>query len=171
MGWVCAPVLWLGQKQVAAAVAVAEVAAEAPAAFLAAEAAIVAASVEAEVWHMTVLAAGSREQVAGIANRNLVCLHSFGDYIRAAGAIVAVVGECVVLLRGPQEGGNQSMFVWSEGDNPMMISDTVQALQFYQSLLQSLPCSLLAVLEKMIEFVRRAVFAGLGMSELDWDLL
>ena len=103
-----------------AAVAAAEAVAEPPAVFLAAEAVIVVASVEAEVWHMTVSAAELQEQVVGIANRNLVCLHSSEDYIRVAAVtvaavivaavIVAAVGECAVLLRGPQEGGTQWMF-------------------------------------------------------------
>lgn len=94
----------------AAAAAAAEAVAEPPAAFLAAEAVIVVASMEAEVWHMTVSAAELQEQVVGIANRNLVCLHSSEDYIRVAAVIVAAVGECAVLLRGPQEGGTQWMF-------------------------------------------------------------
>ena len=91
----------------AAAAVAAEAVVEPPAAFLAAEAVIVVASVEAEVWHMTVSAAELQEQVVGIANRNLVYLHSSGDYIRVAAVIVAVVGECAVLLRGPQEGDSQ----------------------------------------------------------------
>lgn len=92
---------------VAAAAVAAEAVVEPPAAFLAAEAVIVVASVEAEVWHMTVSAAELQEQVVDIANRNLVYLHSSGDYIRVAAVIVAAVGECAVLLRGPQEGDSQ----------------------------------------------------------------
>jgi len=161
-----------------AAAAAAAVAAEAaveppvepPAAFLAAEAVIVVASVEAEVWHMTVLAAELQEQVVGIANRNLVCLHSSGDYIRVAAVIVAVVGECAVLLRGPQEGDSQWMFAWSEGDNPTKTSGRAQDLWLYQSLLQLPLCLLPVVLERMIEYVQMVVFAALGMLGLDWSL-
>ena len=115
----------------AAAAAAAEAVVEPPAAFLAAEAVIVVASMEAEVWHMTVSAAELQEQAVGIANRNLVYLHSSGDYIRVATVIVAVVGECAVLLRGPQEGGSQWMFAWSEGDNPTKTSGRAQDLRFY----------------------------------------
>jgi len=155
---------------VAAAAVAAEAVVEPPAAFLAAEAVIVVASVEAEVWHMTVSAAELQEQVVGIANRNLVYLHSSGDYIRVAAVIVAVVGECAVLLRGPQEGDSQWMFVWSEGDNQTKTSGRAQDLRFYQSLLQLLLCLLPVVLEKMIEYVQMAVFVALGMLGLDWNL-
>ena len=154
----------------AAAAAAAEAVVEPPAAFLAAEAVIVVASMEAEVWHMTVSAAESQEQVVGIANRNLVYLHSSGDYIRVATVIVAVVGECAVLLRGPQEGGSQWMFAWSEGDNPTKTSGRAQDLRFYQSWLQLPLCLLPVVLEMMIEYVQMVVFAALGMLGLDWSL-
>ena len=155
---------------VAAAAVAAEAVVEPPAAFLAAETVIVVASMEAEVWHMTVSAAELQEQVVGIANRNLVYLHSSGDYIRVATVIVAVVGECAVLLRGPQEGDSQWMFAWSEGDNPTKTFGRAQDLRFYQSLLQLPLCLLPVVLEKMIEYVQMVVFAALGMLGLDSSL-
>ena len=119
---------------------------------------------------MTVSAAELQEQVVGITNRNLVCLHSSGDYIRVAAVIAAVVGECAVLLRGPQEGDSQWMFAWSEWDNPTKTSGRAQDLRFYQSLPQLPLCLLPVVLEKKIEYVQVVVFAVLGMLGLDWSL-